>query len=113
MKERVLLLTADQDLAESLSELLALDGLHRTAPAAAAPVQAVVADLDAWPPDWDLRLLRQRCGRLPCLLLSASPFAGPYTANRLRQGYFVPKPLSPHGFLALLRRCLREGPLGC
>jgi hypothetical protein len=109
----VLLLTADHDLAESLSELLALNGLHVTAVAATAPVQAVVADLDAWPPGWDLRLLRLRWGRLPCMLLSASPFAGPYTASRLRRGYFLPKPLSPRRFLALLRRCLREAPLGC
>jgi DNA-binding response OmpR family regulator len=111
--ELVLLLTADQDLAESMMELLALNGLDVAAVVGAQPVQAVLADLDAWPAGWNLRLLRQRLGRVPCLLLSGSPFAGPYTVTALNRGYFLPKPFSPDRLLALLRRCLSEGSLGC
>jgi DNA-binding response OmpR family regulator len=113
MADLVLLLTADEDLAESMMELLALEGLSVATVAGIQPVHVVVADLDAWPADWDLRLLRQRLGRVPCLLLSGSPFAGPYTATTLTRGYFVPKPFSPNRLLAVLRRCISEGSLGC
>ena len=113
MAELVLLLTADQDLAESMIELLTLDGLDVVAVAGTQPVQAVLADLDALPPDWNLQLLRQRMGRVPCLLMSGSPFAGPYTVTTLTRGYFLSKPFLPDRLLALLRRCLSEGSLGC
>jgi len=109
----VLLLTANEDLAESMTELLGLDGLDVATTAGAQPVQAVVADLDDWPADWSLRLLRQRVGRLPCLLLSGSPFAGPYMATTLTRGYFLHKPFSPERLLEVLRRCVSEGSLGC
>jgi hypothetical protein len=108
----VLLLTANEYLAESMTELLGLDGLDVATTAGAQPVQAVVADLDDWPADWSLRLLRQRVGHLPCLLLSGSPFAGPYTATNFTRGYFLHKPFSPERLLVLLRRCVSEGSLG-
>jgi hypothetical protein len=110
---RVLVLTASQDFADSMTELLALDGLDVGGPGEAEPVQAVLVDLDAWPRDWNLRVLQQRLGRLPCLLLSGSPFAGPYTATALTRGYFLRKPFSPERLLVLLRRCISEGSLGC
>jgi hypothetical protein len=109
----VLLLTADEDLAESMLELIALEGLRVATVAGTQPVHVVLADLDAWPADWNLRLLRQRFGRVPCLLLSGSPFAGPYTATALTRGYFVSKPFSPNRLLTVLRRCISEGSLGC
>jgi hypothetical protein len=109
----VLLLTANEDLLESMTELFALDGLEVATGADARPVQAVVADLDDWPADWSLRVLRQRVGHLPCLLLSGSPFAGPYTVTTLTRGYFLHKPFSPERLLVLLRRCVSEGSLGC
>jgi hypothetical protein len=112
MANRVLLLTADEDLASSLTELLVLDGFDVATVAGPESPQAVVADLDDWPAEWDLRLLRRRLGRLPCLLMSGSPFAGPYTGTSLPRGYFVQKPFSPEGLLVLLRRCVSEGSLG-
>jgi hypothetical protein len=109
----VLLLTTNKDLSESIGELLDLNGLAFVTVLGSEPVQAAVVDLDAWPADWNLRVLRQRLGRVPCLLLSGSPFAGPYTATTLTRGYFAPKPFSPDRLLALLRRCIGEGSLGC
>jgi DNA-binding response OmpR family regulator len=111
--ERVLLLTADQHLAESISELLDEEGLDVTTILDTGPVQAAVADLDAWPADWDIRLLRRRLGQVPCLLLSGSPFAGPYIATTLARGYFMYKPFSPRRLLTVLRRCIHGGSLGC
>lgn len=113
MANRVLLLTGNEDLAQSIAELLVLDHLDVTTAVGFEPVHAVVADLDDWPKEWDLRLLKQRLGRLPCLLISGSPFAGPYTATTLTRGYFMHKPFSPGQLLVLLRRCISEGPLGC
>jgi hypothetical protein len=110
---RVLLLTANEYLAESMTELFVLDGFDVATIAWPLPAQAVVADLDDWPGDWSLRLVRRRLGRLPCLLLSGSPFAGPYTATGLVHGYFVRKPFEPERLLVLLRRCVSEGSLGC
>ena len=112
MANRVLLLTADEDLASSLTELLLHDGFDVATATGPQPPQAVVADLDGWPAEWDLRLLRQRLGRLPCLLMSGSPFAGPYTGASLPRGYFVQKPFAPERLLVLLRRCVSEGSLG-
>jgi hypothetical protein len=109
----VLLLTANEDLAESMTELFGLDGLDVATTADAQPVQAVVPDLDDWPAGWSLRLLRRRVGHLPCLLLSGSPFAGPFTATTLARGYFLHKPFSPERLLVLLRRCVSERSLGC
>jgi hypothetical protein len=108
----VLLLTGDHDLAVSITELLVLDGLAVTTTCRAEPVHAVLADLDHLPHDWDVRLLRQRIGRLPCLLTSGSPFSGPYTATTFVRGYFLFKPFSPGQLLAPLRRCVSEGSLG-
>jgi hypothetical protein len=51
----VLLLTANEDLAESTTELFGLDGLDVATTADAQPVQAVVADLDDWPAGWSWR----------------------------------------------------------
>lgn len=112
MAERVLLLTADRDLSESISELLDDEGLVVTVALGGEQVQAAVVDLDAWPADWDIGLLRRRLGQVPLLLLSASPFAGPYIATTLARGYFMSKPFSPCGLLMLLRRCIGDGPLG-
>jgi DNA-binding response OmpR family regulator len=110
---RLLLLTGDQDLALSITELLALDGLTVATDRRGEPVHAVLADLDHLPEHWDLRLLRQRIGRLPCLLMSGSPFSGPYTATTFVRGYFLYKPFSPEQLLVRLRRCVSEGSLGC
>jgi DNA-binding response OmpR family regulator len=110
---RVLLLTGDEDLDTSIAELLALDGLTVARDRRAEPVHVVLADLDHLPEDWSLRLLRQRIGRLPCLLMSGSPFSGPYTATTLARGYFLYKPFSPEQLLVRLRRCVSEGSLGC
>ena len=113
MPERVLLLTADRDLAESINELLDQEGLVVAAAIGGGQVQAAVIDLDAWPEGWDIRLLRRRLDRVPSLLLSASPFAGPYIATTLARAYFMSKPFAPRELLILLRRCIDEGPLGC
>ena len=112
MANRVLLLTADEDLAASLAELLLLDGFDVATAAGTQPPQAVLVDLDDWPAEWDLRLVRQRLGRLPCLLMSGSPFAGPYTGASLPRGYFVQKPFPPERLLVLLRRCVSERSVG-
>lgn len=113
MARRVLLLTGDEDLAVSITELLALDGLAVSTAAGPEPAEAVLADLDHLPEDWDLRLLRQRLGRLPCVLMSGSPFSGPYTAAAFTRGYFLYKPFSPEQLLVALRRPESERSLGC
>lgn len=108
MANRVLLLTGNTDFASSVAELLALDGLEVATVVGTEPVLVVLADLDAWPENWNLRRLRQRLGRLPCLLLSGSPFGGPYAASDLARGYFLPKPFLPDRLRVALRRCISE-----
>jgi hypothetical protein len=90
----VLLLSSDEMLVGAMTEFLRLDHVRvlAEAPATASRVDLVMADLDYLPEGWDLRRLRAGFRRTPCVVLSASPWAGPHTTSRLRNGYFLAKP---------------------
>lgn len=96
MKRRILLLSADQMIWESLAGLLRLEGAEvvASAPDAALPVDLVVVASDSWPKPWPSRSLRVTFRRTPCLLLSGSPVSGPYTASGFPRGFFAPLPVS-------------------
>ncbi len=98
-------LCSDRDLRESLSELLEIDGsvvTHNPVTPAAHLPAVVLAACDAWPPGWDLAVLRKHFRRVPCLLLSGSLLAGDFAVTRFERGYFVQLPAAPGRILELV-----------
>ena len=96
MKRRILLLSADQMIWESLAGLLRLDGAEVLAWPSdeASSIDLVVVACDSWPKSWPSRILRATFRRTSLLLLSGSPVSGPYTASGFSRGFFAPLPVS-------------------
>ena len=100
----VLVLCSDDDLRQSLVDLLVADGRPAAIEVTAGGTchDVIVAAVDSWPHGWSFARLRTTQPRVPCVVLSGSPLGGQFAVTQLQRGYFVQLPALPAEIMDLV-----------